>query len=205
MSLAKTVGARITHARKIRDMSAKNLSQLLNVAPQTVSNWEKGRKTPTIVTLIKITECLNISIEFLSGLSDAPYGLDSRQFNITDIQNIETDNHDDLIRIPDVFLQGENTNLLVFRVTDDSMENLFRKNDVVIVNQDKPLSDGCYVLFKINKTGQLLFRKYTIDNLDVSHPVMKFVALNEKYSEINYEPQAISVIGVCRDDIRLIG
>ncbi len=62
-----------------------------------------------------------------------------------------------------------------------------------------------YVLFKINKTNQTLFRKYVIDNSEPLQPQIKLMPLNNKYAEIQYDANAISFLGICKDNLRMIG
>mgnify|MGYP001073358582 CR=1 FL=1 len=204
MSLAKLVGERIAYARQINDMSATELSKQLTIAPQTICNWEKGRKSPSIDTVIKISYIFNISIEYFLGVSDSPTGIDARCLHVTNTHNFQATDSTDEISVPSIFLDNDDKRIII-QITDDSMTNLFRKNDYVVINKDIGLVDGCFGLFEIIYSNQVLFRQYVIDNSSPLNPLKKLAALNDRYPDIPYDACAIKVHGVCRDNIRLIG
>ena len=59
-------------ARKKAGLSQKEIAIILKVAPPTVSNWERGERTPAGKHLLKLTSILNCSIDYLLGNSDNP-------------------------------------------------------------------------------------------------------------------------------------
>lgn len=63
-----TLGSRIAEARKSKGYTQEEFSDLLGVTPQAVSKWENDLSCPDILTLPKISELLEISIdELLTG------------------------------------------------------------------------------------------------------------------------------------------
>ena len=63
---------RIAELRKKRNMSQKQFSKLLNVAQNTISQWETGKRDIDSTTLIKIAEFFNVSTDYLLCLTDMP-------------------------------------------------------------------------------------------------------------------------------------
>ena len=63
---------RIAELRKKRNMSQKQFSKLLNVAQNTISQWETGQRDIDSTTLIKIAEFFNVSTDYLLCLTDMP-------------------------------------------------------------------------------------------------------------------------------------
>ena len=51
------------------NMSQVDLSKKLGVSKQSVSNWENDNIQPSIDMLIKIAKCLNVSTDYLLGIS----------------------------------------------------------------------------------------------------------------------------------------
>ena len=88
MTLATIVGKRIAKARDEANLSGTELADLLEIARQTLCNWEKGRKTPTIPSIIKLSKTLNVSIEYLLGIRDEPTGNGSKKIPLLDMDNV---------------------------------------------------------------------------------------------------------------------
>lgn len=66
MSLAD----RIKASRKEKRYTQKDLAALLHVKPATVSGWEVGRNEPSISMLKKLANTLDVSFEYLAGISE---------------------------------------------------------------------------------------------------------------------------------------
>ncbi len=71
---------RFKKLRKEANKSQKDLTDksALNISEQTIKNYEQGKRTPDVPTLIRIAEYFNVSTDYLVGLSDIP----SRDTNI---------------------------------------------------------------------------------------------------------------------------
>lgn len=61
---------RLKELRIEAKMSQKQLAELLGVVQHTISNWEKEARQPDFDMLIKIAETLDVSTDFLLGLSE---------------------------------------------------------------------------------------------------------------------------------------
>lgn len=64
----ENIGARIAAARKRKAMTQGQLADLLSVSPQAVSKWENGLAYPDIMTLPRVAEFLEVSMDELFGL-----------------------------------------------------------------------------------------------------------------------------------------
>ena len=59
--------------RKERDITALQLAELLNVAPTTVSTWERGKSYPDLLKFVELCRVLSVSSdEMLFGRVDEP-------------------------------------------------------------------------------------------------------------------------------------
>lgn len=63
-----TLAERIKDARIAKRYTQKDLADLINVKPTTVSGWELGRNEPSIETLKKIAKKLDVSFNYLAGV-----------------------------------------------------------------------------------------------------------------------------------------
>lgn len=67
------LGERICALRKERGWSQVELAKKLNVAKQTVSNWENENIQPSIEMLVRLAKILDVSTDYLLGLDAIPH------------------------------------------------------------------------------------------------------------------------------------
>ncbi|MBQ4073545.1 MAG: helix-turn-helix transcriptional regulator [Clostridia bacterium] len=53
-----------------KHLSQKDISNALNIAVSTYANWEQGRRDPSLDDLVKITNYLEVSSDFLLGIDE---------------------------------------------------------------------------------------------------------------------------------------
>ena len=72
-----TMGERIASARISRNLTQKELSTLVDISESTLARFEKGIREPRSSTIIAIAQVLNVSCDYLMGLTDVlePYTL----------------------------------------------------------------------------------------------------------------------------------
>ncbi len=76
---------RLRSARTKLNMSQKELAELADVTAATISAYEQGAKSPALTILIKIANALNVSVDWLSGLSGE---LHVKLTNYADVANV---------------------------------------------------------------------------------------------------------------------
>ena len=62
----KTIGNRITEARKKKNMSQAQLAGFLFISPQAVGKWERGESSPDIITFNRLSEILEVDLNYFS-------------------------------------------------------------------------------------------------------------------------------------------
>lgn len=72
-------GFLIDKALKLRGKNQKELATYMGVKPNIVSYWVTGQRTPRANEYVKIATFLNVSTDFLLGLSSNPSTDDKRQ------------------------------------------------------------------------------------------------------------------------------
>lgn len=66
----ETFGERLNYIMSIRNISNRTLARQLTVAVSTVSGYRTGRRSPNVDDLARIARILNVSSDYLIGLSD---------------------------------------------------------------------------------------------------------------------------------------
>lgn len=61
---------RLVYIRKKRGLTQKNLAEILNISPTCLNYWEKGKTEPNVEMIKKISESLDVSADYLLGLSE---------------------------------------------------------------------------------------------------------------------------------------
>ena len=59
------IGSKIQAARLEKNMTQEQVAGLLEVSRQTISNRENAKSYPDIVSVIKMSECYNVSLDYL--------------------------------------------------------------------------------------------------------------------------------------------
>lgn len=66
------LGQRICEMRTSFGWSQVELAKRLNVAKQTVSNWENDNIQPSIEMLVRLAKLFNVSTDYLLGMDEVP-------------------------------------------------------------------------------------------------------------------------------------
>ncbi len=66
------VGERIREARQRKGMNKNQLARTLGTSWQHLDNWEKGRVEPSLSSIRKLAEILEVSADFLLDLESPP-------------------------------------------------------------------------------------------------------------------------------------
>ena len=62
------IGEQINNLRKQHGLSQDDFANLFNVSRQTISNWENGKSLPDIVSIIRMSDLYDVSLdELLKG------------------------------------------------------------------------------------------------------------------------------------------
>lgn len=61
-----TVGERITYYRTLRGISQKQLAEKSGLTRQTIINYEKEKREPTLINAMCVADCLHISLDMLA-------------------------------------------------------------------------------------------------------------------------------------------
>ena len=65
----KLMGQRVRAARNLRHMTTESLAEQLGIAPASLGHIECGARKPSLQTLMRIADILDVSLDYLSGRS----------------------------------------------------------------------------------------------------------------------------------------
>ncbi len=65
------MGQRVRAARRSRGMKADTLAEAVGVAVESIGHIECGARRPSLVTLFRIAETLNVSLDYLTGRTES--------------------------------------------------------------------------------------------------------------------------------------
>lgn len=65
-----TFGERLNRTRKARGRTAQNMADMLCITIRTYRNYESGVSQPSLETLVRIANKLNVSVDYLLGRDD---------------------------------------------------------------------------------------------------------------------------------------
>jgi transcriptional regulator with XRE-family HTH domain len=65
---------RLRAARQQLNLSQHELARLCGLNINQIGRYELGQREPTSTTLVKMARILNVSIDYLTGLTDEPHG-----------------------------------------------------------------------------------------------------------------------------------
>lgn len=63
--MAHDIGSKIKAVRIERNLTQEQLAELLEVSRQTISNWENEKSYPDIISVIKMSEYCDVSLDYL--------------------------------------------------------------------------------------------------------------------------------------------
>jgi transcriptional regulator with XRE-family HTH domain len=70
--MPKSFGERLKKVRIDRGLRQEDIGAIVHVGKSTVSQWENNIHVPDIETIVKIANYLNVTSDYLLGLSDNP-------------------------------------------------------------------------------------------------------------------------------------
>lgn len=124
---------RIREAREKIGLKQKEVAEILNVTPATYSRYESGIIRPDPTMLLKISEILNTSVDYLLGRDGS--GLSGEKSNKL-IENIDLSNFEiDIIK--KIKLLNNKGRDKLYMYLDDLLENPSNvTNDNTVKNED---------------------------------------------------------------------
>lgn len=205
------IGKKIKERRLQLGLTATKLANLSGFSKQQISNWENGQRAVTLESVLKIQPILKVEASYLLGMEGVLNNDDPN--NIYPIISMNNRSHDSLNNIlsekefciKDILPNDFSDSFIVYTVSDNSMNDICCKGDMIIFDKVKKPSDGDLVLIQILKTNQLLFRRYLIDHTDITNPQIIFQSNAVATQDIKpSSTNGYKILGVCCEQKKII-
>ena len=190
------LGEKLKQIRKKKNISQKKLAKKLNLTQGALSKYEKNITTPNPYTLSEIAKALDVSVDYLVGVSDNSaekgikipvLGTIPAGIPIEAIEEIL-----DYEEIPKEWTsQGEYFGL---KVRGDSMEPRICSGDVVIVRKQEDANSGDICIVMVNGFDA------TLKKIKKEPNGLWLVPFNQVYSPVFYTNEQIESL-----PLRIIG
>ena len=83
----KEIGERISRRRKLMGLTQEQLAEKMDVSIQMISNLERGIKAIKIDNLVRLSEILNVSTDYILTGHQSPGDMDSLSKQIRQLPN----------------------------------------------------------------------------------------------------------------------
>jgi repressor LexA len=171
------IGDRIKAVRKNMGIKQSELAKILSISPSTIGMYEQNRREPDIDTIIRLSKCLGVSVEYLLGFSGKSRAAlsepDHVLLSVTEyLSDEESNKHSSGVKIPvygkvaagipieaitDIEDYEEISEALAasgeyvaLKIHGDSMEPKFSEGDVVIVRLQPTIENGEIAVVMVN-------------------------------------------------------
>ena len=183
------IGKMIKSIRIQRRMSLADISKITKIDIGHLSHIEKGQRNPSYKTLKLICDALEIPVAQFLNYTGKELNEDQEEYNY--IQFIPFN----LVPVVDIkeYVEGPcdtDKNVMAVIVSDDSMEDKYKKNSKVFVELYTPLNHKDIGLFLFN--NKILIREFVIKNNNI-----QLKAYNKEYDDI--------LIDMGKDNFKIIG
>jgi phage repressor protein C with HTH and peptisase S24 domain len=222
-----SINERLKILIKVLKLSLKEFSEKTEVPYQSLQNYLRGERTPTIENLIKLSSHLNINLNWLltgegemfidekksgipeTGLIDVKYNTVKLNYypNISVSAGYGIQNEDEsfsIFEVPRQFLIAIGIkvfkNLDLISVVGDSMEPFISNGEIIIVERTQEARNGDIVIANIN--GEVYVKKLQKDPFK---RYIKLISTNPAYLDIELKDEELDclrIIGVVRAKIR---
>lgn len=80
--MRKSIGNIIRELREENELKQRDLANELNIAKNTLSQYESGKRTPDLETTDQIAREFNVSMDYLCGVHDLRYNPRDKYFKL---------------------------------------------------------------------------------------------------------------------------
>ncbi|MFZ5948786.1 MAG: XRE family transcriptional regulator [Stygiobacter sp.] len=172
--IKREIGERIKEFAKLKYGSSKKLAELLDMSPQTLQQYINGKSFPGGQILKKLAE-LNADVDYiLTGINKRER---LREEIYVEFEKNKVGNEFPLVSYLSAgsmieffndgvtekvsFNYNKKDGCMALRVKGDSMKPTIENEDIVLVDSNKSLYNGCIVATRL-KSGEQLIKRYRI-------------------------------------------
>lgn len=129
----KKIGSRIKELRNLKKLTAEKVANSIDIDRSTLSNIERGDKTPGMEILIKLANFYNVTTDYILGLSDSPAPIPDNIKQILD----QTSDTDEIVAVlnKNEKIKDSKIEKMINDLDEDSMSELVKYISYLKVRQ----------------------------------------------------------------------
>lgn len=182
-----------------KGIKASHVAKATGIPPSTFTDWKKGRSKPKADKIKKIADYLNVSKDWLEGVSDNPV-VQQKKGNIINVlgdvaAGIPIEAVENIIDTEEIPQKLANTGeFFGLRIKGDSMQPSICEGDTVIVKRQDDANNGDIVIALVNSDNATCKKLVKYDE------GISLISLNP-----SYEPMVFSKKDIQDKPVRIIG
>lgn len=182
-----------------KGIKASHVAKATGIPPSTFTDWKKGRSKPKADKIKKIADYLNVSKDWLEGVSDNPI-VQQKKGNIINVlgdvaAGIPIEAVENIIDTEEIPQRLANTGeFFGLRIKGDSMQPSICEGDTVIVKKQDDANNGDIVIALVNGNNATCKKLVKYDE------GISLISLNP-----SYEPMVFSKKDIQDKPVRIIG
>lgn len=182
-----------------KGIKASHVAKATGIPPSTFTDWKKGRSKPKADKIKKIADYLNVSKDWLEGVSDNPV-VQQKKGNIINVlgdvaAGIPIEAVENIIDTEEIPQKLANTGeFFGLRIKGDSMQPSICEGDTVIVKRQDDANNGDIVIALVNGDNATCKKLVKYDE------GISLISLNP-----SYEPMVFSKKDIQDKPVRIIG
>ncbi len=120
---ANKIGAFIKELRTQKNMTQKDLAEIINCTDKAISRWETGRGVPEVSLLMPLSKALDVSVnELLTGERFIP-----------EQKSEEQDQYEDLVMVPVIIGKSDETIVNVIKEKDEEIKSINKNKWIFMI------------------------------------------------------------------------
>jgi repressor LexA len=172
-----TFGDRLRLYRTKKGISREYISKTIGVQPTAYSNYESDSRFPSKDVLIKLSDCLGISLDILvKGVeSDGNSREEVSDHSLRIIKSLSA-THKGLVKrfdyMPDILTaSGDRDGYFYLKVSFESMiSDRIKIGDMILIHENKNVPSGKLALMLLNRVDTVLGRLYRKNDIHIVQP-----------------------------------
>lgn len=84
-----SIGEQLAEIRKDKGYTQENLAEVLHITKSTLSNYENNRRTPDITFIKAFSKLMDVSVDYILGLTEVSQGISVLKKRVGKNTNIE--------------------------------------------------------------------------------------------------------------------
>lgn len=170
------IGEKIRKDRLLQNMSLRELARKSGVSKSTLSDIENNKTNPTMTTLEKIADALEINMDFWfrneDKVSETVERYTTTFINVPIVSDLQWDNHDISLNNTEGYLPtskrflNDNKEYFYIKMKDDSMSLEFQEGALLLVEKTTDIKNGDIGVLVTDDRG-IIIRKIVKDSAKI--------------------------------------